>query len=111
MRQGQDAEAEQQLTRAAELDARSIEVFSDLAIVAAKNQKPSFAIQALEARSKLGAAETPATYFLRATSYDHLQQKPLAVENYRHFLAAAQGRFPDQEWQARQRLKLLERSR
>jgi hypothetical protein len=48
--------------------------------------------------------EIPATYFLRATSYDNLKVKPKAIENYQRFLATDAGKMPDQEWQARHRL-------
>jgi hypothetical protein len=53
--------------------------------------------------------EVPSTYFLWATSYDTLHEKAAAITYYHHFLDSAAGKFPDQEWQARQRLQLLER--
>jgi len=37
-----------------------------------------------------------------------LKQRPEAVENYNKFLALSQGKFPDQEFQARQRVRILE---
>jgi len=40
-------------------------------------------------------------------AYDTLHDKAQAVAYYKHFLDAAGGKFPDQEWQARQRLLLL----
>jgi len=51
--------------------------------------------------------EVPATYFLWATAYDTLHDKASAATYYQHFLDAAAGKFPDQEWQARQRLILI----
>ena len=51
------------------------------------------------------------SYFLRATAYDHLRDKKRAMQNYHDFLNAANGKFPDQEWQARQRLKAIEQMR
>jgi hypothetical protein len=54
-------------------------------------------------------AEMPSTYFLWATAYDSLHQKVQAAAYYHHFLDAAAGKFPDQEWQAQQRIKLLEK--
>ena len=52
--------------------------------------------------------EVPSTYFLWAISYDSLHQK-----RSRRNLLPSLSRFlrrqiPDQEWQARQRLKVLE---
>ncbi len=58
-------------------------------------------------RSKV-LPELPSTYFLWATSYDTMHDKPQAIAYYHHFLDAAGGKFPDQEWQAKQRLSLLE---
>jgi hypothetical protein len=44
-----------------------------------------------------------------ATCYDHLQARPQALAAYEKFLELSQGKNPDQEWQARQRAKLLKR--
>jgi hypothetical protein len=38
-----------------------------------------------------------------------LHQRPEALENYNKFLATSGGKFPDQEFQARQRARLLEK--
>ncbi|HZB87547.1 MAG TPA: hypothetical protein VE291_02715, partial [Terracidiphilus sp.] len=54
--------------------------------------------------------EVPSSYFLWATSYDTLHQTPQAIAYYHHFLNTAAGKFPNQEWQARQRLQLLEKN-
>ena len=60
-------------------------------------------MQALDMRAKF-LPETPATYFLRATTFDNLKPIPQAVEYYQKFLAVDGGKFPDEEWQARHRL-------
>jgi hypothetical protein len=52
--------------------------------------------------------EVPSTYFLWAITYDSLHQTKAAATYYHHFLDSAAGKYPDQEWQARQRLKVLE---
>ncbi len=77
--------------------------YGDLALTASENKQYELAIRALDARAKF-LPETPGTYFLRATSYDNLKAFKPAAENYRQFLQAAQGNYPDQEWQARHRL-------
>jgi hypothetical protein len=59
-------------------------------------------------RAKL-LPENPSTYFLWATAYDALQNKAQAAAYYHHFLDSSVGKMPDQEWQARQRLAVLER--
>ena len=46
-------------------------------------------------------------FFLRATAYDHLRDFKDASTNYHQFLEA-DGKFPDQEWQARHRLIAIE---
>jgi tetratricopeptide (TPR) repeat protein len=48
-------------------------------------------------------------YFILATCYDDLKDRPKALENYEKFLDLSQGVLPDKEWQARQRAKLLRR--
>jgi hypothetical protein len=53
--------------------------------------------------------DIPSTYFLWATSYDTLHDKAAAITYYQHFLEAAAGKYPNQEWQARQRLLVLEK--
>jgi hypothetical protein len=46
---------------------------------------------------------------LLATAYDNLHLSSQAVDAYHRFLAADQGKFPDQEWQAKHRLVALEK--
>jgi len=86
------------------------QAYGDLALAASRNQEYELSIRALDARAKL-LPETPGTYFLRATSYDNLKAFKQAAENYRKFLEAAQGKFPDQEWQARHRLLAIDPSK
>ena len=66
--------------------------------------------QALAAFDRIRAlgAENPGSLFFRALSHDRLRQRPEAVENYNKFLAISKGKFPDQEFQARQRVRILE---
>jgi tetratricopeptide (TPR) repeat protein len=63
------------------------------------------ALDALAAHEPLPAI----LLFVRATCYDHLRQTKAAVENYEKFLALADGKHPDQEFQARHRLVALKR--
>ena len=96
-------ESQDELLMAAKLKPGMQEIYGNLAVVAAANKNYTLALRALDERSKY-LPETPATYFLRATSYDNLKDKAKAVDNYRQFLAADDGKMPDQEWQARHRL-------
>jgi Flp pilus assembly protein TadD len=97
------AEAEPQLIAAVELQPSLAEAYGNLATVAAENAHYELALRVLDKRAQQ-LPENAGTYFLRATSYDHLRQFKQASENYRHFLELANGRFPNQEWQARHRL-------
>jgi len=81
--------------------------YSDLAFAASENNDPATTLHALELRSKI-APKTAASLFLEATSYDKLHQGKQAVESYRAFLDVANGKFPDQEWEAQHRLIALE---
>ena len=81
--------------------------YGDLAFAADQNQDYVTTLKALDVRASF-LPETPITYFLRATAYDHLRAKKQAAENYHLFLQAANGQYPDQEWQARHRLIAIE---
>ncbi|HWZ51413.1 MAG TPA: tetratricopeptide repeat protein [Granulicella sp.] len=81
--------------------------YSDLAFAASENSDPKVTLQVLELRAKI-SAETAGSLFLRATSYDKLHQVKQASAAYQAFLNLANGKFPDQEWQARHRLIALE---
>jgi tetratricopeptide (TPR) repeat protein len=95
-------------SRAAELDGANADAWSGVAFAASKTGKPAVALHALSMRSKY-LPDIPSTYFLWATSYDTLHQTAAAITYYHHFLEAAAGKYPNQEWQARQRLLLLEK--
>jgi len=84
--------------------------YGDLAFAANENKNYPLAIKALDARAKL-LPEMPITYFLRASAYDHLKDVKRATANYHLFLQSANGKYPDQEWQAKHRLIALEPKR
>ncbi len=103
-------QAQQVFERAVKLKPDNGDAWSGLAFAASENKQYSTTLQALTMRAKY-LPETSGSYFLWATSYDNLHQSRLAEDYYRKFLTAAGGKFPDQEWQARQRLAVLGRSR
>jgi Flp pilus assembly protein TadD len=96
-------ESQRELLTALKLKPDLADAYGNLAVVAAANKDYVLALRALDARAKY-LPEIPATYFLRATSFDNLKDIPHAVEYYQRFLAIDDGKFPDQEWQARHRL-------
>jgi Tfp pilus assembly protein PilF len=53
--------------------------------------------------------DTPGNAFFRAIILDKLKQPKPALEAYQKFLSTSQGKNPDQEFQARQRVRILQR--
>lgn len=92
--------------KATQIDPTNPDAWSGLAFAASRTSHPDIAIHALTMRSKY-LPEVPSTYFLWAISYDSLHKNSEAAAYYQHFLDASAGKYPDQEFQARQRLKLL----
>jgi Flp pilus assembly protein TadD len=106
IKQARYAEAETVLRQSVAANASSGDAWSSLAFAASENHDPQTSLAALAQRVKY-MPETPATLFLYAVSYDALKQNKSAADYYHRFLAAANGKFPDQEWQARHRLVAL----
>jgi predicted Zn-dependent protease len=100
------AEAYQAFDRATQIDPASADGWSGLAFAAERTDQPSVTLHALAMRSRF-APENASTYWLWAISYDKLRQKQQAIAYYKRFLDAAQGKFPNEQWQAQQRLELL----
>lgn len=110
LRQKKFAEAQQEFLIAVNLKPDFGAAYGDLAFAAGENGDYPLAVKALDARAKL-LPEIPITYFLRASAYDHLKDIKKATANYRLFLDAANGKYPEQEWQAKHRLIALEPKR
>ncbi len=87
---------------------QSAQAWNELAGVELVAEQFQPAIAAFQRLRELGA-EAPGDMFFRATAHDHLHQIKEALDNYNRFLAASKGAFPDQEFQARQRILILER--
>ena len=66
------------------------------------------ALGAFEQAAKAGDTSA-GNWFLRAIILDKLRQVKPAKEAYEHFLSLSQGKNPDQEFQARQRARILQR--
>jgi predicted Zn-dependent protease len=107
LKQRKFPEAQQELLATVKQKPELGAAYGDLAVAANENKNYDLAIKALDARAKL-IPEIPVSYFLRATAYDHLRAYKQAAENYHRFLEVADGKFPDQEWQARHRLIAIE---
>jgi Flp pilus assembly protein TadD len=107
LRQKKYADAQTEFFTAVKLKPDFGEAYGDLAFAASENKDPGLALKALDARAKL-LPESPITYFMRASAYDHLLDVKKAVANYHLFLQGANGKYPEQEWQAKHRLIALE---
>ncbi len=99
--------AQQEFAAAIKLKPDLGEAYGGLAFAASNNKDYALVVRSLDARAKL-LPEVPTTYFLRASAYDHLHDPKKAATNYHLFLKAANGKYPEQEWQATHRLIALE---
>lgn len=96
-----------QFYEAAKLQPTSVAAWSEFAGQLILDEQYPLALQALDKIKELGA-ETAGHYFIRATTLDRLNLRKEAVEYYQRFLDSSRGN-PDQEFQARQRVRILER--
>jgi tetratricopeptide (TPR) repeat protein len=87
-------------------DAAWGEAAGHLAFAASRNNDPQITLQALAERATV-LPNSPVTLFLEATAHDTLHQTKEAEKAYTAFLAVAEGKYPDQEFQARHRLIAL----
>ncbi len=81
-----------------------------LAFAASANHDPETVLKALANRETVAPSTAPFT-FLLASAHDTLHHTKQAADAYRLFVQQSGGKFPDQEWQAQQRLHLLDRSK
>jgi tetratricopeptide (TPR) repeat protein len=101
-------EAANQFYTAAQKQPDSVEAWTELSGIFMVSEQYPQALAALDKVRALGA-ETNSHVFIRALAFDHLHQAKDALENYNKFLAGSHGEHPDQEFQARQRSRILER--
>jgi tetratricopeptide (TPR) repeat protein len=106
IRQKQYAAAIASFRKAAAARPDDVDAWSGIAFAASELHLYQQELAALSTRSKY-APDNASTLFLWATAYDNLHQTKAAADYYHRFLAAAQGKFPDQEWQAKHRLVAL----
>lgn len=100
--------AEKELRNALRLKPDVTEALRDLVSVFYLGENYPATLGALD---ELGKRETlPAgSWFVRATCYDKLQMKPEALAAYKMFVQLDQGRSERQDFQARQRIRILTR--
>ncbi len=99
--------AAEQFNQAAKLRPDSVPAWNELASVLIVSDRYPEGLYALDRIRALGK-EIPGDFFLRAITLDKLKRRPEAVAAYSQFLAADGGLHPDQEFQARQRIRIIE---
>ena len=98
--------AAQQFQVAAKLQPDSAQAWNELASVLIVNENYAEGLAALDHVRALGK-EIPGDFFLRAITLDRLKMKPQAMAAYQQFLDADKGAHADQEFQARQRIRII----
>lgn len=92
---------------AAALRPDSVPALNELAGVLILADQYDDGLAALDRVRALGK-EIPGDLYLRAITLDKLHRNKPALEAYQQFLAAAAGKFPDEEFLARQRARIIE---
>ncbi len=85
-----------------------VEAWGELAGMLVLLENYPGALAALDRLKALGA-ETPGHLYLRAIILDKTRQLRPALENYQAFLAQSQGKNPNEEFLARQRVRIIEK--
>jgi tetratricopeptide (TPR) repeat protein len=101
------APAADQFTAATGLKPDSNEAWNELASALIGHQDYAQGLAALDKVRALGG-ETPGGVYFRANTLDKLHHRPQAIESYKLFLQMSQGKSPDQELAARERIRIIE---
>lgn len=99
--------AANQFAAATKIKPDSVEAWRELSAALVINQNFAEGIAALDRLRALGV-ETSGQLFFRALSYDHLHQLKDALAAYNKFLETSQGKNPDEEFKARQRVRIIQ---
>jgi tetratricopeptide (TPR) repeat protein len=100
--------AAREFMEAAKLKPDSVEAFSEMAVAAILTESYPLALQALDRVKTLGG-EKPGHVYFRALVLDRTKQLKPALEAYQRFLSQSGGNNPNEEFKARQRVKVLQR--
>jgi tetratricopeptide (TPR) repeat protein len=99
--------AAQQFAAAAKIRPDNVKAWNELAAVLVVNEDYAGGLAALDRVRALGR-EVPGDFYYRAISLEKLRQPKPAMEAYKQFLATDGGKMPDQEFLARQRIRIIE---
>ncbi len=99
--------AAQEFARAAKLKDTAPEAWSELAGMLVLIDDYPDALGALD-RVRALHAEKPGHMYLRAIVLDKMHDLKPALASYQEFLAASQGKYPDEEFKSRQRARIIQ---
>jgi Flp pilus assembly protein TadD len=108
LKEGKTGDAEREFRAALQTDPNNADDLKGLASSLYLERRFADAAPIIERLLQTPSASS-GLYFILATCYDHLHDLPHALAAYQQFLAKSHGASPDQEWQARQREKLISR--
>jgi tetratricopeptide (TPR) repeat protein len=100
--------AAQDFYRAAQLKPDSKEAWREFSSMLIMLENYPQALAALDKVEALGDPP-PSVHYFRALIWDQTRQYEQALPNYERFLELCQGKFPDEEFKARQRIKAIKR--
>lgn len=100
--------AAQQFWGATKLKPDSRDAWSGLGTMLLSLENYPQAIAAFDKLQALGDPN-PGLFFLRALAYDKTKQYKPAMESYERFLELSGGKHPDEEFKARQRIKVIKK--
>jgi Flp pilus assembly protein TadD len=108
VKEGKATEAESEFRAALRLDPNNADASRGLAESLYLQERWTDAASVIE-RLVQSPSAPAGLYFFLGTCYDRLRDRKRALDAYEQFLQRSTGSNPDQEWQVRQRAKLLSR--
>jgi tetratricopeptide (TPR) repeat protein len=100
--------AAQQFLAAAQADPASLPAWRELASTLFLGGNYQGTLAAFDRLRALGE-ETPAQWYLRALCYDRMQLYKEALPAYEKFLSVSEGKSPEEEFMARQRIRVVKK--
>lgn len=98
----------EQFWKATQLKADSREAWSGLATMLLSLENYTQALAVFDRLEQLGET-TPGVFYLRALALDHTKQYKPAKAAYQKFLSMSDNKHPDEEFKARQRIKVIDK--
>lgn len=100
--------AAQEFLNAAQADPKALAAWRELASTLFLLGNYQGTLTAFDRLRALGE-ETPAQWYLRALCYDRMQLYKEALPAYEKFLAVSEGKSPEEEFKARQRIRVVKK--